>query len=114
MTASDDERNPRRDPDGRAPTGVPAPHIPDLAAAKRLQAILSSPSYRKADEDIDFLASANARGPRLELEYLKAELLLRRHGVNDTIVVFGSTRIVEPDLAERRRAEAGAGKRRSQ
>jgi uncharacterized protein (TIGR00730 family) len=108
LTASDDERNPRRDPDGRAPTGVPAPHIPDLAAAKRLQAILSSPSYRKADEDIDFLASANARGPRLELEYLKAELLLRRHGVNDTIVVFGSTRIVEPDLAERRRAEAQA------
>ncbi len=108
MTASDEERNPRRDPDGRAPTGLPAPHIPDLAAAKRLQAILSSPSYRKADEDIDFLASANARGPRLELEYLKAELLLRRHGVTDTIVVFGSTRIVEPGLAERRCAEAQA------
>jgi uncharacterized protein (TIGR00730 family) len=108
LSASDDERESRGDPDGRAPSGLPAPHIPDLAAAKRLQTILSSPSYRKADEDIDFLASAEARGPRLELEYLKAELLLRRHGVTDTIVVFGSTRIVEPDVAERRRAEAQA------
>jgi uncharacterized protein (TIGR00730 family) len=108
LSASDEERNSRRDPDERASSGFPAPHVPDLAAARRLQAILSSPSYRKADEDIDFLASAEARGPRLELEYLKAELLLRRHGVTDTIVVFGSTRIVEPDLAERRRAEAQA------
>ena len=106
MSASDEERNSR--PDGRAPSALPAPHIPDLAAAKRLQAILSSPSYRKADEDIHFLTSAEARGPRLELEYLKAELLLRRHGVTDTIVVFGSTRIVEPALAESRLAELQA------
>lgn len=108
MSASDEERNSRPELDGRAPSGLPAPSIPDLAAAKRLQAILSSPSYRKADEDIHFLTSAQARGPRLELEYLKAELLLRRHGVTDTIVVFGSTRIVEPDLAESRLAESQA------
>ncbi|MBI5012117.1 MAG: TIGR00730 family Rossman fold protein [Methylocystis sp.] len=108
MSASDEERNSRPEPDGRAPAGLPAPHIPDLAAAKRLQAILSSPSYRKADEDIHFLTSAEARGPRLDLEYLKAELLLRRHGVTDTIVVFGSTRIVEPALAESRLAESQA------
>lgn len=108
MSASDEERNSRPELNGRAPSGLPAPSIPDLAAAKRLQAILSSPSYRKADEDIHFLTSAQARGPRLELEYLKAELLLRRHGVTDTIVVFGSTRIVEPDLAESRLAESQA------
>jgi len=108
LSASDEERNSRPEPDGRAPSALPAPHIPDLAAAKRLQAILSSPSYRKADEDIHFLTTAEARGPRLELEYLKAELLLRRHGVTDTIVVFGSTRIVEPALAESRLAESQA------
>ena len=108
MSASDEERNSRPEPDGPAASALPAPHIPDLAAAKRLQAILSSPSYRKADEDIHFLTSAEARGPRLELEYLKAELLLRRHGVTDTIVVFGSTRIVEPALAESRLAESQA------
>lgn len=108
MSASDEEGNPRPQPDEGARPGLPAPHIPDRAAAERLQSILSSPSYRKADEDIDFLSSAEARGPRLELEYLKAELLLRRHGVADTIVVFGSTRIVEPALAESRLAEAQA------
>lgn len=108
MNAKDEELNPRPDAGGGPPSELPAPHIPDLAAAKRLQAILSSPSYRKADEDIDFLTSADARGPRLELEYLKAELLLRRHGVADTIVVFGSTRIVEPALAASRLAEAQA------
>lgn len=106
MNAKDEELNPRPDAGGGLSSELPAPHVPDLAAAKRLQAILSSPSYRKADEDIDFLTSADARGPRLELEYLKAELLLRRHGVADTIVVFGSTRIVEPALAAQRLAEA--------
>ncbi|MGD9539717.1 TIGR00730 family Rossman fold protein [Methylocystis sp.] len=108
MTPSDDERNSRPESGEGAQSRSPAPDVPDLAAAKRLQAILSSPSYRKADEDIDFLASAEARGPRLNLEYLKAESLLRRHGVAATIVVFGSTRIVEPALAERRLAEAQA------
>jgi uncharacterized protein (TIGR00730 family) len=106
LSASDEDGNPRPEPDGGTPSRLPAPHIPDLEAAKRLQAILSSPSYRKADEDIDFLTSAEARGPRLDLEYLRAELLLRRHGVADTIVVFGSTRIVEPALAEKQLAEA--------
>ena len=108
MSASDDERPSRPEPAAGAPSPPPAPDVPDPAAAQRLQAILASPSYRKADEDIDFLAAADARGPRLELEYLKAELLLRRHGVADTIVVFGSTRIVEPALAERKLADAQA------
>ncbi|MFO1124986.1 MAG: TIGR00730 family Rossman fold protein [Methylocystis sp.] len=108
MNASDEERNFRPKPEKGALSPRPAPHVPDVAAAERLQAILSSPSYRKADEDSDFLTSADARGPRLELEYLRAELLLRRHGVADTIVVFGSTRIVEPALAARRLAEAQA------
>ncbi|MEF3365954.1 TIGR00730 family Rossman fold protein [Methylocystis sp. 9N] len=83
----------------------------DLAAAQRLQTILASPSYRKANEDPDFLASPEARGPRLELEYLKAELALRRHGVTDAIVVFGSTRIAEPALARAQFEEAQSAAR---
>lgn len=108
MSASDEERNPRLEDGGRSLSGLPAPHIPDLAAAERLQTILASPSYRKADEDIEFLTSADARGPRLGLEYFRAELLLRRHGVTDTVVVFGSTRIDDPARAESRLAEAQA------
>jgi len=38
------------------------------------------------------------RGARLQLDYLKTELNLRRKGIEQTIVVFGSTRI--PDAVE--------------
>ena len=68
-------------------------------AAARIQAILQSPSYRVANQDVDFLDGDDARGLRLEMDYLKAELLLREHQVARTIVVFGSTRICEPVAA---------------
>lgn len=93
----------RREP---LPDARPKPTFEDPQAARRVAALLASPAYRAADTDIDFLASDDARGPRLELDYLKAELLLRRHGVTDAIVVFGSTRIVEPKTAQARLAEA--------
>jgi uncharacterized protein (TIGR00730 family) len=80
----------------------------DPEAAARVAALLASPAYREADSDLDFLNSPDARGPRLELDYFKAELLLRQHGVTDTIVVFGSTRIVEPKAAQARLAAACA------
>ncbi len=77
----------------------------DPAAAARVRAILESPSYRVASEDIDFLASDSVRGLRLQMDYLKPELLLRASNVVRTIVVFGSARICEPAEA-RRRVEA--------
>lgn len=90
------------------PEQRPKPLQEDPQAAQRVAALLASPSYREADSDLDFLNSAEARGPRLELDYLKAELLLRQHGVTDAIVVFGSTRIVEPEAARTRLADARA------
>lgn len=115
MNAHDDER--------RRPVAVQEPPHPtrrceplpeaqpksaqeDPEAAARVAALLVSPAYREADNDIDFLNSPAARGPRLELDYVKAELLLRQHGITDTIVVFGSTRIVEPGAARARLATA--------
>ena len=84
----------------------------DPAEERRLRSILSSPSYRAAEQDPDFLASPETRGLRLQMEYLKAELLLERHGVTDAIVVFGSTRILEPAMArealEKARSAAAA------
>jgi uncharacterized protein (TIGR00730 family) len=38
---------------------------------------------------------------RLQIEYLKPELLFRENQVRDTIVVYGSTRIPEPAVAAR-------------
>lgn len=84
----------------------PRAQVPQEAAKERLRAILSSPSYRAAEADANFLASQETRGLRLQLEYLKAELLLQEHGVTDAIVVFGSTRLVEPAIARERLAQA--------
>jgi len=77
----------------------------DPEALQRVQAILNSPSYRRAENDSDFLARADVRGVRLQIDYLKPELLLEEHEIHQTIVVFGSTRICEPATA-RRKAEA--------
>lgn len=70
----------------------------------RLSAILSSPSYAEADQDLAFLDSAEMRGVRLQLDYLKAELTLARDNIQHTIVVFGSTRIPEPAAARTQHA----------
>ncbi|WP_424360669.1 TIGR00730 family Rossman fold protein [Methylocystis parvus] len=90
------------------PEEQPKPVHDDPEAAKRVAALLASPAYREANSDVDFLNSDAARGPRLELDYLKPELLLRRYGITEAIVVFGSTRIVEPKAAAARLAEAQA------
>lgn len=70
------------------------------------QAILSSPSYRLAELDIDFLGRGEQRPVRMQLELLKVETLLRENGVESTVVVFGGTHIVPRDQAEARLATA--------
>jgi predicted Rossmann-fold nucleotide-binding protein len=71
----------------------------DPDAPDRVRAILASASYRLAEQDQTFFERDEARGLRLQAEYLKPELLLRDHGIRDTIVVYGSTRIPEPAAA---------------
>jgi uncharacterized protein (TIGR00730 family) len=75
-------------------------------AIKRVEALIKSPSYRTADRDSDFLRDTSARGVRLQIDYLKTELLLQEHGVEQTIGVFGGTRIVEKAEANRNFCEA--------
>src|SRR6266478_6354735 len=77
----------------------------DPDAPSRLTAILASPSYRLAEQDLAFLERDETRGVRLQIEYLKPETLLQGHAIRDTVVVYGSTRIPEP-AAARRSAEA--------
>ena len=72
----------------------------------RQKAITESPSYRVAFEDIEFLNNPKLRAARMELEYLKPELTFEEHDIVNTIVVFGSTRIVEPAEARRHLDEA--------
>jgi uncharacterized protein (TIGR00730 family) len=68
----------------------------------RIQNILQSPAYRVADRDVDFLDEDAVRGVRLQLDFLKTELNLQRYGIEQTIVVFGSARIPDPVVAQRR------------
>jgi uncharacterized protein (TIGR00730 family) len=77
----------------------------DPDALRRVEEILASPSYRRADQDVDFLGMGETRGARLELDYLKPEVFMRQHGIEQTIVVFGSTRIPESAEAGRRLSE---------
>jgi len=66
---------------------------------KQIKTIMSDPSFEIAEEDKNFLYSNDARGIRLQLDYLKAEVKMREQGIDHTIVVFGSARIVEFDAA---------------
>jgi uncharacterized protein (TIGR00730 family) len=66
----------------------------DASAAAAVQAIIAHGSYREADRDVEFLARDDMRGVRLQLDYLKAELLLNQHGVAHTIVVFGGIMVM--------------------
>ena len=55
----------------------------------------TSPSFRPAALDQDFLLGDSMRGVRFLLEFAKAEEGLKAWGVRSTIVVFGSARIHE-------------------
>lgn len=73
---------------------------------KLLEALLQSPSYRRADKDPAFLGRDELRPVRLQLELLKPELIQQDEGIRSTVVVFGSARLCEPAEAQRRMVQA--------
>jgi uncharacterized protein (TIGR00730 family) len=77
----------------------PKPKTEDPHALELVKKIMASPTYRLAEEDPEFLKSYEARGIRLDLDYLKAELAMAKFGIEHTIVVFGSARIHEHKTA---------------
>jgi len=72
----------------------------DPEAHKKVEQIVKSKSYIIAEQDNDFLQQHETLGVRLDLDYLKAEILLQQHGIEQTIVVFGSTHIIEEKTAK--------------
>jgi len=64
-------------------------------------------SYRLAFTDTEFLLREELRPVRMQLELLKPELVQQQQGIESTIVIFGSARIVPPELASQRVADAG-------
>jgi uncharacterized protein (TIGR00730 family) len=63
-------------------------------------------SYRLAFTDTDFLLREEMRPVRMQLELLKPELIQHEQGIESTVVIFGSARIVAPETAERLLADA--------
>ena len=59
-----------------------------------------SSSYIPADRDTEFLQREELRSLRIGLELLKPELIQREQGINSTIVVFGSARLLEETAAK--------------
>jgi uncharacterized protein (TIGR00730 family) len=80
----------------------------DQQRAANLQKILQSLSYRVAYKDVDFLMQPELRAARIELELLKPELYFQQHNIRSTIVLFGSTRIIEPGVAQEQLERAKA------
>jgi len=69
---------------------------------ENLKAILESPSYILAEEDMALLKRDELRPARLELELLKPDLAFKEHRIVSTIVVFGGTRVIEEGAARAR------------
>ena len=58
-------------------------------------------SYRLAFTDTSFILREEMRPVRMQLELLKPELIQNEQGIESTIVIFGSARIVPADVARR-------------
>ena len=60
----------------------------------------NSSSYLRADQDPEFLSRDELRAVRLQLEWFKPELIQQDEGIHSTIVVFGSARVPDPEIAQ--------------
>jgi uncharacterized protein (TIGR00730 family) len=65
-------------------------------------------AYRLAFTDTEFLLREELRPVRMQLELLKPEMVQQEQGVESTIVIFGSARILPPEAAAARLQAAQA------
>ncbi|MDQ2928822.1 MAG: TIGR00730 family Rossman fold protein [Caldimonas sp.] len=97
------------------PSAAPARTFP--SAQEDVDATVESPSarydgpessYRLAFTDTEFMLREELRPVRLQLELLKPQMVQDEHHVEQTIVIFGSARILAPEVA-RAQLEAARG-----
>ena len=108
MSTNDDHRNKHLDAPPlsrqRKPGSVFPTAAEDLFAARAdiekdsHSAQIASPAYRLAFDDPEFLLREELRGVRLMLELTKPEMVLKEHGIEHTIVMFGSARTPTPEM----------------
>lgn len=58
---------------------------------------IDNPSYRLAYADEPFLLRDELRAVRLQLEWLKPDLIQQKNQIESTVVVFGGARFPAPD-----------------
>jgi len=81
-------------PSGPERLGIgPEIHVADTPQTR-------SPSFRLAYLDPDFMLRKDLRPLRFQLELLKPDLILEEHGIDATVVVFGSARVPSREDAE--------------
>lgn len=78
----------------------PAREEAELAALATESPQTTTPTYRLAFQDLDFLLREDLRPVRFQLELLKPELLLDEARIASTFVFYGSARIPEPSKAD--------------
>lgn len=72
----------------------------------RQQVLIKSNAYRLSSNDPDLLELDDLRSVRLQLEYLKPDILQTREGIRSTVVVFGSARSRPNDAVQTELAAA--------
>src|SRR4051812_20440793 len=73
----------------------------DAAKSRQQPSLYDGPgsAYHLAFTDLDFLLKDELRPVRIQLELMKPEMVQARHGIESTIVLFGSARIKPPEVA---------------
>jgi uncharacterized protein (TIGR00730 family) len=99
--------NPRKSP--VAARNLPSAEEDALAAAPPSRYSGPESSYRLAFTDTEFLLREDLRPVRMQLELLKPELVQREHGIESTIVIFGSARIASAERSREQLDAARAG-----
>jgi uncharacterized protein (TIGR00730 family) len=111
-----DRMNRRRDPhalDSSKRTELTARNFPSAQHDAEVQTPPSrydgpESAFRLAFTDTEFLLREELRPVRMQLELLKPEMVQKAQGIESTIVIFGSARILPPEEAQRLCALADA------
>jgi uncharacterized protein (TIGR00730 family) len=60
---------------------------------------------QKAYHDLEFMDGPDARNIRVLCEFMEPSVRFRKHGIRNTVVFFGSARVLAPDVAQQRLRE---------
>jgi uncharacterized protein (TIGR00730 family) len=105
VTDKEEERPRNGEHDSGPDQEIPPRYFPSAEEDHRFSGLAPdtlqtrSPAYRLGFADTEFIMRDELRAERLQLEFLKPDILQRDRGISATVVMFGSTRIPAPEQA---------------